>query len=283
MSIGITGAAGQLGRLVTARLLESIDPAELVLTTRNPDALADAAARGIAVRAADFAAPDGLAAAFAGVDRLLLISTDVIGERLAGHRAAIAAAVAAGVRHVVYTSVPEPVPANPALAVPDHAATEEALRASGLHWTTLRNNLYADMQVAGLQHAAATGQLVTNTGTGAAAYATRADCAGAAAGALLSAGDTDRTLDVTGPAALTAADLAQLAAGLGDRPVTVVDVDDEAYAAGLLAAGLPEPVAAVITSFGAATRGGYLATVTDAVAALSGAPATPLADLLGRG
>ncbi|MBS42177.1 MAG: NAD(P)-dependent oxidoreductase [Nocardioides sp.] len=281
MTYAVTGASGQLGRLAAEQLLATVDPAEVVLLTRDPARLADLAERGADVRAADFGDPDGLVDALKGVDRLLLVSTDVVGARLEGHVAAIEAAKAAGVQHVAYTSVPRPEASNPALVVADHAGTEQALRESGLAWTMLRNNLYADMQPPTLAQAAATGSLVVNTGAGATAYVTRADCAAVAVGVLTGSGHGGQAYDVTGPAALTAADLAALAGGAGTE-VAVVDLSDEAYAAALVEhAGLPAPVAELLASFGAATREGYLAEVTDVVERVGGRTPTALASLLG--
>ncbi|MBC7274886.1 SDR family oxidoreductase [Nocardioides sp.] len=280
MTIAITGASGQLGRLVADQLLDTVDPAEVVLLTRDPAKLADYAARGADVRAADFGKPDELVEAFAGVERVLLISTDIVGARVEGHRAAIDAAAEAGVRHIAYTSVPEPTPDNPAGVVPDHAATEEALRESGLAWTMLRNNLYADMQVDSVAQAAASGRLVTNVGDGGAAYVTRADCAAVAVGVLTGEGHEGKAYDVTGPRAYTAADLAELAGQQSGKPVEVVQVDDEAYTAGLLSAGLPDFLAPLLTSFGTATRLGKLATVTDVVERVGGRTPAPLGALV---
>jgi len=280
MTIAITGASGQLGRLVADQLLTTVDPAEVVLLTRDPAKLADYAERGADVRAADFSKPDELVDAFAGVERVLLISTDAVGARVEGHLAAIEAAVKAGVRHMAYTSVSEPTADNPAGVVADHAATEDALRESGLAWTMLRNNLYADMQVDSVAQAAATGQLVTNFGEGGAAYVTRADCAAVAAGVLTGEGHEGKAYDVTGPHAYTAADLAELATQKAGKPVEVVQVDDEAYTAGLVSAGLPDFIAPLLTSFGTATRLGKLATVTDVVEQVGGRKPTPLSALV---
>ncbi|MFE3999466.1 SDR family oxidoreductase [Nocardioides sp. YIM B13467] len=280
MTIAITGASGQLGRLVADQLLTTVDPAEVVLLTRDPAKLADYAERGADVRAADFGKPDELVEAFAGVERVLLISTDAVGARVEGHLAAIDAAVKAGVRHMAYTSVSGPTADNPAGVVADHAATEDALRESGLAWTMLRNNLYADMQVDSVAQAAATGQLVTNTGDGGAAYVTRADCAAVAAGVLTGEGHEGKAYDVTGPHAYTAADLAELATQKSGKPVDVVQVDDEAYTAGLVSAGLPDFIAPLLTSFGTATRLGKLATVTDVVEQVGGRKPTPLSALV---
>lgn len=279
MTIAITGASGFLGRTTAEEVLRSVDPRELVLTTRAPSSLADLAERGVDVRRVDFADPSTLADGFAGVDRLLIVSTDAIGSRLDVHRAAITAAARAGVGHVVYTSFPEPVPANPALVVADHAGTEQALREAGPAWTVLRNSLYAHMQLPGLAQAAASGQLVTNTGAGATAYVTREDCAAVAAAVLAQGGHEGLTYDITGPQALSAADLAALAGQIGGRDVEVVHVDDAAYASGLGAAGLPQGLADLVVSFGVAAREGFLAAVSTAVADLTGHRPTALADL----
>lgn len=280
MTYAITGASGHLGRLTAEALLHRVEPGELVLITRTPDRLADLAARGVDVRAGDFTRPGTLGAAFDGVNDLLLISTDAIGARVPQHQAAVEAAAKAGVRRIVYTSVPEPTSDNPAFVVADHAATEAALRESGLGWTVLRNNLYAEYQLDALQHAAASGRYVTNTGAGRAAYVTRADCAAAAAGALVSREVDDRALDVTGPRPLDAQDMVRLAAGLGARPVEVQLLDDDAYTASLVTAGVPEPLAVGLASFGAAIRLGHLAAVTDTVRRLSAAAPTPIEALL---
>lgn len=274
---GITGATGQLGSLAADLLLQQVDPADVVLLSRSPEKIA---AAGAATRAADFDSPEGLVEAFTGIDELLLVSTDVVGSRLEGQRAAVEAAAKAGVRRVLYTSVPDPSEDNPALVAPDHLGTEQALRDSGLRWTFLRNNLYADMQADAVAQAAASGTYVTNTGTAGAAYVTRADCAATAVGALLSTDVDDTALDVTGPQAVTADDISALAAERRGEPVEVVQLDDAAYVAGLEQAGLPTFVAELLASFGTAIREGRLAKVTSAVEDLSGRPATPLATAL---
>ncbi|MFJ2264027.1 NAD(P)H-binding protein [Streptomyces sp. NPDC087844] len=270
MMIGITGASGPLGRATAELVLQAVDPRDVVLTSRRPEALADFAARGARTRHADFDDAQTVRTALAGVDRLLLISTDAIGSRLDQQQAAVSAAAEAGVSHIAYTSVPAPVPANPALVVADHAGTEQALRESGLRWTMLRNNLYAHLQVSVVERAIASGRLVTNSGSGAAAYVTREDCAAAAAAVLTRDGFENRVLDITGPEAVSALDLLRLARGIGGRDVELVDADDHAFALGLKEAGLPEPFSELVTSFGASTRGGFLAHVSGAVAELTG-------------
>jgi len=281
MKYAITGASGQLGRLTADQLLERVPASDVVLITRRPESLSEYAARGVEVRAGDFTDPASLPAAFAGIDRLLIVSTDAVGTRLPGQVAAVAAAADAGVARIAYTSITRPEPENPAAVVADHAGTEQALRDSGTRWTMLRNAIYADMQVPVLRQAAASGQLVTNVGAGRYAYVTRADCAAAAAAALVSDDADDTIFDITGPESLSSNDLAALAAKLGGTDVAVVDVDDAAYVAGLVEhAGLPEPVAQLLASFHQAARLGYFEAVSDDFTKLTGRPATPLGALL---
>jgi NAD(P)H dehydrogenase (quinone) len=264
MTLAITGASRHLGRAVAARL----EGADLVLLTRTPENLPGA-------RRADFDDPDSLAEAFAGVDRLLLISAVDLERRAAQHRAAIDAAVAAGVRHVVYTSVANPVEDNPAAVVPSHRATEEALRASGMAWTFLRNSIYADYQAPVVAQARASGQLVTSIGDGGIAFVAREDCAAVAAAVLAQDGHEGRAYDITGPEAVGAAGLAELAGA------EVVQVDDETLIAGMVAAGVPESGARVLASFHRAGREGYLGSVSSAVQALTGSPPRSLREVIG--
>ena len=158
-------ASGQLARRAAELVLAAVPAKDLILATRTPEALVDFAERGVAVRRADFAAPGTLRAAFAGGDRLLLVSATDLVQRTAQHEAAIAAARSAGVRHIVYTSGLKPAPPNPAVVAPSHHATEQALARSGVAWTVLRNSLYADYQLPEAARALETGELVHNRGT----------------------------------------------------------------------------------------------------------------------
>ncbi len=273
MTIGISGAAGQLGRATTDLLLERVEPGELVLVTRDPGQLDAYAAQGANVRQGDFDDPEGLREAYRGVDRLLLISGADVGRRVAQHTAAIAAAKDAGVGRIAYTGIVNPTEANSAAAAPEHRGTEEALLASGLEWTMLRNGIYGDLTAQGLTQSIAAGRHVYNSGDGKTSYVARADCAAAAAVVLSEDGHANRAYDITGPEALSGADLAALASELSGTPVEAVAVDDETFVGILVEyAGLPEPVAQFIASFGRASREGQLATVSNAVEELTGSP-----------
>jgi NAD(P)H dehydrogenase (quinone) len=267
----VTGASGHLGRRVVELLLEK-KAGKIVAGTRKPEKLADLAARGVVVRPTDFEDPQGLEAAFAGADRALIISTDAIdrpGRRLAQHQAAVAAAVSAGVKHVLYTSMPNPE-SSPVVFAADHLGTEQALKANGIGYTILRNCWYMDFLIPGLAFAVASGKLTTATGAGAAPYVTREDCAQAAAAALASNDMSNRTWNITGPDLVTYAGLAKLATELTGLPVTLDLVTPEERSAQLIAAGTPEPIAKILISSQRAIAQGKMGTPTTAVQELTG-------------
>ncbi len=280
MTIAITGAAGHLGRRTAQLVLDRVPPGEVVLITRRPDAIADLADAGATVRHGDFDEPASLPAAFAGVDRVLLISTDVLGNRVAQHSAAIEAAAAAGVGHVIYTSIVNAGSELPLVVSHEHGATEQAIRDRGLRWTALRNGLYAEFQLGAAARAAASGQLVHNSGDGATAYVSREDCAAAAAAVLATDGHEDRAYDITGPELVTQARFAALVADITGRPVTAVAIDDDAATQGLVAAGVPAEAAPAYASFGTAIREGVLDGVSPAVEDLTGRAPRSLRDVL---
>jgi NAD(P)H dehydrogenase (quinone) len=280
--IAITGASGGLGRRVAELVLEQYDPSEVLLLTRTPDKLKDLAKLGARVEKASFKNPTGLKQVLVGVERLLLISTDAVGSRVELHRQAIAAARHAGVWHVAYTSVAQPSSDNPSLVVPDHAQTEQALRESGMDWTFLRNNLYAEALIPAAADGAADGAWATNAAGGAAAYVSRNDCARAAAAVLLTDGHEKETYDITGPAALTQREVAAIASELHGAPIELVDHNDAEYAVALGAAGLPAPAVELVVSFGEAVRRGFFSKVSTDVQALTGRPARSVRDVLKR-
>lgn len=276
----VTGASGQLGSAVVRHLLDTLKfPAErLIVTSRSPDGLANLAARGVTVRAADFDQPDSLVAAFTGADRLLLVSTDALmepGKRLIQHRAAVQAAADAGVQHVVYTSLPSADTSHVSFA-PDHWGTEQALSASSLGWTVLRNAWNFENLAYFLPGALATGEWATAAGEGRIAYIARDDLARAAAIALASDNTTNCVLTLTGERAWSAHDIAARVSALTGKPLSVVDITPEQLVDGLKAHGFPPVLADVFASFDAATAAGDLGAVTDDYAQLTGQSPTPL-------
>jgi NAD(P)H dehydrogenase (quinone) len=196
----VTGASGHFGQRVLHHLLNTlgVPASRIIATTRRTATLSEWAAKGVTVRASDFDAPASLEAAFLGASRVLLISTDPIGKRLAQHQAAIDAAVKAGVDHVIYTSMPTPEKSLVSFA-PEHAGTEAALAKSALPgWTVLRNNWYFETLFMSMPSTLASGKWFTATNGGRAAMMARDDLARAAAAALAGADRGKNTFTLTG-------------------------------------------------------------------------------------
>lgn len=269
----VSGASGHLGRLVIQNLLESdkVAPSDIVAGSRDTAKLADLAAKGVETRRVDFDDAN-LAAAFSGIDRLLVISTDVLdrpGHRIGQHRAAVAAAKDAGVGRIYYTSIINPETSLVSFA-PDHAGTEQAIRESGLAYTIFRNAWYMENLFMSLPQALASGSWYTSAGQGRNAHAARGDIARAIAGALVAPETGNTVYNLTGPVALTTDEIAALAHEVTGKPLAVVHLTDEQLAGGMKAAGVPEPFIPVFVSFDANTREGGFDIATKEIENLSG-------------
>ena len=243
MSIVVTGATGQLGRLVVEALLARGVPAEqIVATGRRVEALADLQDRGVTVRRADFTDPESLRTAFAGAEKVLLVSSSEVGQRLTQHSNAIAAAKDAGMRLIAYTSITR-ADTSTLLLAEEHRATERVLAESGVPYVVLRNGWYTENYTGQLatylQHG-----IVGSAGAGRVSAATRADFAAAAAAVLTEDGHEGAVYELGGEA-FTMPELAATISTVTGQDVTYTDVPVEQYTQILVGAGLPEPVAAV--------------------------------------
>lgn len=279
----VTGASGKLGNLAAKTLLAANKSHKIIAASRNPAKLADLAALGAETRALDFEDAATLASAFAGVDRALIVSSDALdkpGRRIAQHKNAIEAAAKAGVKQVVYTSNTNAVASSVVLVNVDHHATEQALEASTLGYTILRDNLYADNFLQSLPYAIASGKWFAAAGDGAIGYVARADAAAAAAAALASDFDGRRTLDITGPAALTHTEVAAIVSEITGKPLTYIHVDVAAVIAGMVGAGIPEPIARILVSFDEGAARGEQDVVSTAVEDLTGKKPQTVRDFL---
>lgn len=281
-TILVTGAAGQLGQLVIHHLIESykVAPANIVAATRSPEKLAGLAAKGVVTRKADFDDAASLEAAFAGVDRLLIISTDALdtpGKRLTQHKAAVAAAVKADVKHITYTSMPAPDNSLVTFA-PDHLGTENAIKESGLSYTIVRDAWYHDNYMHSMPHNLQGGKWFTSAGDGKIATISRDDCALAIAAVLASGNSVSAIYTLTGKQSLTSKEIAALATEVTGKPLEVVTVSDEQLGQGIRGAGLPGFVADMLVSADANTRAGKFDIVTDDFNRLTGKQPQTLKD-----
>jgi NAD(P)H dehydrogenase (quinone) len=275
-TIAITGATGQLGRLVVAGLKARLPAQPLVALVRSP---AKAADLGIAAREADYARPETLAAALAGVDALLLISSSEVGQRAAQHRNVIAAAKQAGVKRIVYTSLLRADTSLLSLA-PEHHETEGMLRAAGIPFTILRNGWYSENYTGSVAGALAGGAFIGSAGEGKISSAARADYADAAVAVLTSPGHDGKTYELAGDEAYTLAQLAAEISRQSGKTIPYKNLPEADYAAALAGFGLPAALAQAIAGWDAGASKGALFDDGRQLSKLIGRPTTPLSTVV---
>lgn len=290
----VTGASGAFGGAAARLLLERCAPDDLVFLTRTPEKLKDLRDAGAHVRAADFDDPASLPAAMAGGERMLLISTARVGTRVGQHRNAVDAAVAAGVEHIVYTSlIAADAPDNPAIVKLDHRATEEIIEASGAAWTHLRDSQYSEaIALAMVIPALAAGHKPDNCGNGKVAFVSRDDCVASAVGVLTQDGHANTAYTLTGPERLSIPEALAMASAIAGKPITVEHVDDKAMFAYFDSLGVPRHASDIVpdgpipwssddmVTFGQSIREGFFETVTDHVEKLTGKAPRSLRDVM---
>ncbi|WP_225803611.1 SDR family oxidoreductase [Streptomyces sp. NK15101] len=279
MSIVVTGATGQLGRLVISELLARVPAESVVAVVRDKARAADLAERGVELRVADYSEPETLAGAFEAGDRVLLISGSEVGQRVAQHTAVVSAAKAAGVAQLAYTGVLGGPEADFTLA-DEHKATEELILASGLPYTFLRNGWYSENYTANLAPVLTHGAVVASAGEGRIASASRADYAAAAAAVLTGPAEEhlNRAYELSGDTAWSLAEYAAEVAAQTGREIAYSDVPAATHLEILTGAGVPRPFAEILVDVDRAVAGGALALRTGDLARLTGRPTTPIAD-----
>jgi NAD(P)H dehydrogenase (quinone) len=280
----VSGASGQLGSLVIDELIaRKVPPKNLILVSRTPntDHLKAYAEQGADVRFGDFNSAESLDAAYRGGTRMLLISINGGGgNRPELHKVAIDAAARAGVKHIAYTSyVNADLNEHSTIAV-DHRRTERFLEESGVAWTMLRNQIYANGLVEQAVQMVRDGRYVTHTPDARVAYVTREDCAAAAAAVLATPGHENKAYNITGPDAIGPRELVTLASEISGKPVELVVLSEADYRAQLAATGVPEAAIDGTISFAAELDSQYLRETSTAVADLTGRPATSVGALL---
>lgn len=275
--IAITGASGQLGRLVIEDLLKTVKAEEIVAVVRNPAKVEDFASRGVQVRAADYGDVSALAKAFSGVEKVLLISSSAVGQRAVQHSNIIAAAKQAGVKLIAYTSLLH-ADKSPLALAEEHIVTEQQLKESGVPFVLLRNGWYTENYLASVPPAIQHGVFIGSAGEGKIASATRADYAAAAAKVLTLDNQADKVYELAGDHGWTLTELAAEVSLQSGKPVVYQNLDEADFKAALQGAGLPEGFAALLANSDAGAEKGGLFDDSHQLSKLIGRPTTSLSD-----
>jgi len=272
----ITGATGQLGRLVVPAVLKKVPAASVRVAVRNLEKAKDLAALGVEVRRADYNEPGTWDAALKGVDKVLLISSSEVGQRAKQHRVVIEAAKRAGVKLLAYTSILHADTSVLGLAG-EHKETEAAIRASGIPFVFLRNGWYTENYLAGVKTALSLGAVYGCAGDGRISGATRADYAEAAAAVLAAEGQAGKTYELAGDAGFTLSELATELSRQTGKNIKYVNLTEAEYKKMLLGAGLPEVFAGLLADSDAGVAKGALFDESHTLSKLIGRPTTSLA------
>lgn len=276
--IVVTGATGPLGRhIVLSLIARGVSAADIVAVGRSSEKLASLAEAGVRTAVADYSDRASLDAAFAGAGTLVLVSGSEVGQRIQQHTNAIDAAVAAGVSRIVYTSAPAATTSALVLA-PEHKATEEHLAQSGVATTILRNSWYTENYAADVARSAESGVLLSSTGDGRVASASRADYADAVAAVLTSDGHENAVYELSGDVAWAYSDLAAAISEITGKPVEWKNVSPEEHAAILGGAGLDEGTVGFVVALDGNIRDGLLGVTTGDLSRLIGRQTTPLVE-----
>ncbi len=277
--IVITGASGQLGRLVIDELLRSVLASELVAAVRSPEKVDDPAKKGVQVRQADYNRPDTLDAAFSGADKVLLISSSEVGQRVPQHANVIAAAKKAGVGLLAYTSILH-ADTTPLSLGSEHKQTEAILAESGVPHVLLRNGWYTENYAAGIPVALQHGAVLGCAGQGRISSAARADYAAAAAAVLLADDQAGNVYELAGDEAYTLAEFAAEVAKQSGKAVIYQDMPEAEYASVLKGAGFPEGMAELLAQSDTGASKGGLFDDSKTLSQLTGRPTTPLSEVV---
>ncbi|WP_336983512.1 MULTISPECIES: SDR family oxidoreductase [unclassified Cedecea] len=275
--IAITGASGQLGRLVIEDLLKTVKAEEIVAVVRNPAKVDDFASRGVQVREADYGDVSALAKAFSGVEKVLLISSSEVGQRAAQHNNIIAAAKQAGVKLIAYTSLLH-ADKSPLALTEEHIVTEQQLKASGVPFVLLRNGWYTENYLASVPPAIQHGVFIGSAGEGKIASATRADYAAAAAKVMTLDNQAGKVYELAGDRGWTLTELAAEVSQQSGKPVVYQNLNEADFKAALQGAGLPEGFAALLANSDAGAEKGGLFDDSHQLSKLIGRPTTSLRD-----
>ncbi|MBI5891258.1 MAG: SDR family oxidoreductase [Nitrosomonadales bacterium] len=275
----VTGATGQLGHLVVKALLKKVPATSIAVAVRNVEKAKDLAALGVQVRFGDYNQPTSWDAALKGADKVLLISSSEIGQRARQHRSVIDAAKRAGVKLLAYTSVLR-ADTSPLGLAAEHKETEAYIRASGVPALLLRHGWYTENYTMGIPGALAHGAVYGCAGNGRISSATRADYAEADVAALIADNQAGKVYELAGDTAYTLTELAAEISRQSGKNIGYVNLPEEEYKNVLIKAGLPEPVAALLSDSDTGVSRGGLFDDGHQLSKLIGRPTTALATVV---
>jgi len=279
MKMLVTGATGKLGSKVVENLLKTLPAEQLAVSVRNPEKAEGLKARGVDVRHGDFDRPETLDTAFAGIDRLLIISADGDNEtRIRQHSNAVEAAERAGVKFIAYTSLANATESKNFMA-PPHVATEAAIIKTGIPYSFLRNNWYLENEIGSIQGALAGAPWVTSAGAGKVGWALQQDYAEAAAAVLVGNDHENKVYELSGPL-LTQEELASVLGVVLGKEIPVQQVNDEKYGEIMKGLGLPDFVIPIVVGIQESIRNGSLEVKSNDFEKVLGRPVTPISEEL---
>ena len=276
MKIGITGATGQLGRHVVDKLKGKVSADSIVALVRTPEKAADL---DVETRVFDYNKPEDLAASLTGIDKLLLISGNELGQRLPQHLAVIEAAKQAGVKHIFYTSILH-ADKSPLMLGKEHLATEVAIKAAGLVYTFLRNGWYTENYTGSAKGAIGAGAFIGCAGDGKISSAARVDYAEAAAVILAGEGHENKIYELAGDTSYTLTELAAEISRQTGKTIPYNNLTEIQYAEILKSFGLPEEVAKMFADSDTGASKGGLFDDAKQLSSIIGHPTTTLATVL---
>ena len=275
--IAITGASGQLGRLVIDELLTTTPASEITALVRTPESISDLAERGITVSQADYNEPGTLIEALKGIKKLLLISSSEVGQRAQQHQNVINAAKENGIGLIAYTSILH-ADTSPLGLAEEHRATEAILSESGIPFALLRNGWYSENYTAGIPAALQVGTLYGCAGDGLIASAARADYAAAAAKVITMDNQGGKIYELSGDKAYTLAELAAEISQQTGKEIGYVNLPEADYASALEQAGLPALLAHMLADSNTGASQGGLYDNSQTLSGLISRPTTPIAE-----
>ncbi|MCX6249800.1 MAG: SDR family oxidoreductase [Bacteroidetes bacterium] len=252
----VTGSTGHFGKATIDFLLKTIPSSGIAALARDKNKAADLAAKGIDIRTGDYTDFDSMVKAFTGIEKLLLISSNDMNDRGGQHVNAINAAKKAGVRHIVYTSadIKDPFQSAIAFITDGHVKAENQIKNSGMTYTILKNNLYAECIPMFLGEKLPETGVFFPAGTGKTPFAARIDMAEAAAHVLTTEGHGNKEYSISSDKSYSFSDVADILSEISGKKIEYLDPPKEVFTEQLIKAGIPEMYVGFTAAFAEAIK-----------------------------